>query len=98
MEAMETVFWKSSKLECYFLMTMELYFSAGHSWESCLMHGGDRKRKASFVIQIRFGPLGADVAFTETPGILDTLELRMVKSMPVEVLEMYPAAYLMVRL
>jgi hypothetical protein len=64
-------------------------FLSRYTWESCFMHGGDRKRQASFVIKVRIGPLDTNATFTETPGVRDTVEIRTDRPIPVEVCEMY---------
>jgi hypothetical protein len=65
-------------------------FLGRYSWESCMMHGPDRNRHASFVIKVRIVPAD-DVRriFRETHGVCDAVEIQTDKPMPVEVLEMY---------
>ena len=65
-------------------------FLGRYSWESCMMHGADRKRRASFVIKVRILP-SDDVRriFRETHGVRDAVEIQTDKSIPVEVLELY---------
>jgi hypothetical protein len=65
-------------------------FLGRYSWESCMMHGADRSRHASFVIKIRIVP-SDDVRriFRETNGVRDAVEIQTDKPIPVEVLQMY---------
>ena len=65
-------------------------FLGRYSWESCMMHGPDRKRRASFVIKVRI--IATDdvrTIFRETHGVRDAVEIQTDKPIPVEVLEMY---------
>src|ERR1700730_6918771 len=66
-------------------------FLARYSWDSCLMHGADKKRHASFVIKVRIipGDDGFRGLFRETHGVRDAVEIQTDKPIPVEVLQMY---------
>lgn len=55
-----------------------------------MMHGPDRKRRASFVIKVRI--IATDdvrTIFRETHGVRDAVEIQTDKPISVEVLEMY---------
>ncbi|MGF6735616.1 hypothetical protein OKW50_007789 [Paraburkholderia youngii] len=61
-----------------------------HSWESCFMHGADRKRKAAFVIKVRMGAADqATTIFSETPGVRDTAQIQTDRPIAVEILALY---------
>ena len=65
-------------------------FLGRYNWDSCMMHGPDRRRKASFVIKVRVGITDAAATiFRETHGVRDTIEIQTDLPIPVEVLEMY---------
>jgi len=67
----------------------EIFFSR-YNWQSCLMHGTDPKRKASFVIKIEVeAPPDTGRVFSETPGVRDTVVLRTTHPIPATVLELY---------
>lgn len=67
----------------------EIFFSR-YRWDSCLMHGADRKRKAGFVVKVE-----VDISdkvkhvFRETPGVHDTVILQTADPLPVRVLELF---------
>lgn len=55
-----------------------------------MMHGPDRRRKASFVVKVRVGNIDAAATiYRETHGVRDTAEIQTDRPIPVEVLEMY---------
>lgn len=65
-------------------------FLGRYNWQSCMMHGPDRRRKASFVVKVRVGSMDAlATLFRETHGVRDTAEIQTGQPVPVEVLEMY---------
>lgn len=65
-------------------------FLGRYSWESCMMHGPDRKRRASFVIKIRIGEIAsATTIFRETHGVRDAVEIQTDRPIPAEVLALY---------
>ena len=65
-------------------------FLGRYNWQSCMMHGPDRRRKASFVVKVRVGNTDAAATiFRETHGVTDTAEIQTDRPVPVEVLEMY---------
>ena len=65
-------------------------FLGRYNWQSCMMHGPDRRRKASFVVKVRVGNIDAAATiFRETHGVRDTAEIQTDQPIPVEVLEMY---------
>jgi hypothetical protein len=68
----------------------EEIFFARYRWDSCLMHGADRKRKATFVIKVQ-AEVADDLAasFVGTPGVQDTLILHTDRPIPVKVLELF---------
>ncbi|AUT66448.1 hypothetical protein [Paraburkholderia terrae] len=65
-------------------------FLGRHSWESCFMHGGDRQRKAAFVIKVKMGVTDdATMIFSETPGVRDTVQIQTNRPIAVAIIEMY---------
>lgn len=61
-----------------------------YNWESCMMHGPDRKRKASFVIKVAVGQIPEQATiFRETHGVRDTAVIQTDQPIPVDVLELY---------
>jgi hypothetical protein len=65
-------------------------FLGRYSWESCFMHGGDRKRGAAFVVKIKIGAADERVTFfNETPGVRDTAQIQTDRPISVEIVEMY---------
>jgi len=67
----------------------EVFFSR-YRWDSCFMHGGDRKRKASFVVKVEVDiPDEVKHVFRETPGVRDTVILQTADPLPVRVLELF---------
>jgi hypothetical protein len=65
-------------------------FFARYEWQSCLAHGADIKRRASFVALVRVHPpQGATIMFRETPGVRDTAIIQVDQPLPAEVLELY---------
>jgi hypothetical protein len=63
---------------------------ARYKWDSALMHGGDARRRASFVIKVRVEiPDTAVRRFTTTQGVNDTLEVGTGQPLAAEVLEMH---------
>lgn len=67
----------------------EIFFSR-FRWESCLMHGADRKRKAAFVIKVSVEiPDQASQSLLSTPGVQDTLVLRTELPVATRVLELF---------
>lgn len=55
-----------------------------------MMHGPDRRRKASFVVKVQVGDTDAAATiYRETHGVRDTAEIQTDRPVPVEVLEMY---------
>ncbi len=67
----------------------KIYFSP-HRWESALMHGGDRRRMASFVIKVRV-EVPNDVVRTRevTAGVPDALAFHTRKPLQADVLELH---------
>lgn len=65
-------------------------FLGRYNWQSCMMHGPDRKRKASFVIKVAIGQMQDQrTIFRETHGVRDTAMIQTDQPIPVEVLELY---------
>ena len=65
-------------------------FLGRYSWESCMMHGPDRMRKASFVVKLVVGQVPDQrTIFRETHGVRDTAMIQTDQPIPVEVLELY---------
>ena len=65
-------------------------FMGRYSWQSCMMHGPDRRRKASFVVRLRVGEItAAATIFRETHGVRDAVEIQTDRPIPVEVIELY---------
>ena len=67
----------------------EIFF-AEHEWQHALAHGGDRKRKAAFVITLRIAcPDTVEERRRATPGVPDTLILVTEKPLSAKVLELH---------
>lgn len=67
----------------------KIFFSK-HRWEDSLMHGGDTKRKATFVIKVRVSiPENALNYVTSTRGVPSTFVIETRQPLPAEVLEMW---------
>jgi hypothetical protein len=67
----------------------QIFFSR-YNWESCLMHGADRVRKASFVMKVQIeAPDEVGRIFSETAGVRDTVILRTFDPIPAKVVDLY---------
>jgi hypothetical protein len=65
-------------------------FLGRYSWESCMRHGADTRRRESYVIRIRIGELSdATRIFRETHSVRDAVEIQTDQPVRVEVLELY---------
>jgi hypothetical protein len=64
-------------------------FVARFEWQSCLAHGADRNRKASFVAKLTIQVADPDILFTETPGARDTAVIRTDRPVPATITELY---------
>lgn len=64
-------------------------FLARFEWESCLPHGADRKRKASFVAKLIVSAPAESIRYTETPGVRDTVIIQSNQAVPTKVTELY---------
>jgi hypothetical protein len=67
----------------------KVYFSEWR-FDSVLMHGADRKRKATFAVKLRVWiPETAVMQQDATPGVADTLVVTPAEPLRAEVLELY---------
>jgi hypothetical protein len=67
----------------------KIYFSEWR-FDSVLMHGADRKRKAAYAVKIRVTiPSTATPQKTSTPGVTDTLVITTPVPLRCDVLELY---------
>jgi hypothetical protein len=67
----------------------KIYFSAWR-FDSVLMHGADKKRKAAFAVKMRVTlPSTATLQKTSTPGVTDTLVVATSAPLRCDVLELY---------
>ena len=65
-------------------------FLARFEPQNCYTHGGDRQRKANYVIKVKVDiPDNVKRECLETPGVRDTLVLHTSDDIRAEVLELY---------
>jgi hypothetical protein len=65
-------------------------FCSRFRWESCLMHGADLMRKASFVIKVSIEtPADVGQSLVQTPGVRDTVVFQTDTPLPAKVLELF---------